>query len=66
MTRLPSVDCRTMEKVLLGLGFKPVRQKGSHVFYRHPAGRVHRPAIRRRGTRDAEGSRRRSGQRHRL
>jgi len=29
-----------MEKVLLGLGFKPVRQKGSHVFYRHPDGRT--------------------------
>lgn len=38
MTRLPLVDCRTMEKVLLSLGFKPVRQKGSHVFYRHPDG----------------------------
>lgn len=40
MTRLPIVDCRTMEKVLLSLGFKPVRQKGSHVFYRHPDGRT--------------------------
>ena len=29
-----------MEKVLLGLGFKPVRQKGSPVFYRHPDGRT--------------------------
>jgi len=29
-----------MEKVLLALGFKPVRQKGSHVFYRHPDGRT--------------------------
>ena len=29
-----------MEKVLLVLGFKPVRQKGSHVFYRHPDGRT--------------------------
>jgi len=40
VTRLPLVDCRTMEKVLLGLGFQPVRQKGSHVFYRHPDGRT--------------------------
>ena len=29
-----------MEKVLLRLGFEPVRQKGSHVFYRHPDGRT--------------------------
>ena len=29
-----------MEKVLLRLGFEPMRQKGSHVFYRHPDGRT--------------------------
>ncbi|HHT9117450.1 MAG TPA: type II toxin-antitoxin system HicA family toxin [Candidatus Hypogeohydataceae bacterium YC38] len=29
-----------MERVLLHLGFKAVRQKGSHVFYRHPDGRT--------------------------
>jgi len=29
-----------MEKVLRRLGFDPVRQKGSHVFYRHPDGRT--------------------------
>jgi len=29
-----------MEKVLLRLGFHPVRSKGSHVFYRHPDGRT--------------------------
>jgi len=40
MTRLPIVNFRTMEKVLLNLGFECVRQKGSHVFYRHPDGRV--------------------------
>jgi len=40
MTRLPVVNFRTMERMLLGLGFQPVRQKGSHVFYRHPDGRV--------------------------
>ena len=38
--RLPIVNARTMEKVLLHLGFAPVRQKGSHVFYRHPDGRT--------------------------
>jgi len=40
MTRLPIIDFKTMEKVLLRLGFEPVRQKGSHVFYRHPDGRT--------------------------
>ena len=29
-----------MEKVLLQMGFVAVRQKGSHVFYRHPDGRA--------------------------
>lgn len=40
MTRLPIVNSRTMEKVLRSLGFEPVRQKGSHIFYRHPDGRT--------------------------
>ena len=40
MTRLPIVKFRTMEKVLLNLGFKIVRSKGAHVFYRHPDGRT--------------------------
>lgn len=40
MSRLTIVDFRTMEKLLLRLGFVAVRQKGSHVFYRHPDGRT--------------------------
>jgi len=40
MTRLPIVDSKTMEKVLFRLGFERVRQKGSHVFYRHSDGRA--------------------------
>jgi predicted RNA binding protein YcfA (HicA-like mRNA interferase family) len=40
MTRLPIVDFPAMEKVLLSLGFQAVRQKGSHVFYRHHDGRT--------------------------
>lgn len=40
MTRLPVVDFKTMEEVILRLGFQPVRQKGSHVFYRHSDGRT--------------------------
>ena len=40
MSRLPVVGFRQMERVVLRLGFKAVRQKGSHVFYRHPDGRM--------------------------
>ncbi|MDQ7839654.1 MAG: type II toxin-antitoxin system HicA family toxin [bacterium] len=40
MTRLPIVNARKMERVLLRLGFDAVRQKGGHVFYRHPNGRT--------------------------
>ena len=39
MSKIPSVDAKTLEKVLLKIGFKKIRQKGSHVFYRHPDGR---------------------------
>jgi predicted RNA binding protein YcfA (HicA-like mRNA interferase family) len=38
--RLPIVDFKTMEKVLFSVGFQAVRQKGSHIFYRHPDGRT--------------------------
>lgn len=40
MTRLPTVDFRTVDRVLTRLGFGRVRQKGSHVFYRHDDGRT--------------------------
>ena len=40
MNRLRIVNFQTMEKVLTHLGFKAVRQKGSHVFYRHTDGRT--------------------------
>ena len=40
MNRLPAVDFKTLEKLLFRLGFKPVRQKGGHIFYRHPDGRT--------------------------
>jgi predicted RNA binding protein YcfA (HicA-like mRNA interferase family) len=39
MTRLPILEARQMERVLLRLGFERVRQRGSHAFYRHPDGR---------------------------
>ena len=39
MSKLTLTDAKTLEKILLQLGFKIVRQKGSHVFYRHNDGR---------------------------
>ena len=40
MTRLPIVNFKTMERVLINLGFQNTRKKGSHFFYRHPDGRT--------------------------
>jgi len=40
VTRLPIVDFKTMEKVLIRLGFQIARRKGGHVFYRHFDGRT--------------------------
>ena len=40
MSRLPTVDFRQVEWIRFRLGFKAVRQRGSHVFYRHPDGRT--------------------------
>ena len=40
MTRLLIIDAKTMERFLFAMGFEAVRQKGSHVFYRHPDGRT--------------------------
>jgi predicted RNA binding protein YcfA (HicA-like mRNA interferase family) len=40
VTRLPIVDFKTMEKVLLLSGFTNTRIKGSHFFYRHLDGRT--------------------------
>ncbi|MCX9084619.1 MAG: type II toxin-antitoxin system HicA family toxin [Candidatus Methanoperedens sp.] len=40
MSRLAIIDARKMEKLLFKLGFERIRQKWSHVFYRHPDGRT--------------------------
>ncbi len=39
MSKLPLVDAKTFERILFALGFRKIRQKGSHVFYRHSDGR---------------------------
>jgi predicted RNA binding protein YcfA (HicA-like mRNA interferase family) len=40
MSKLPMVNFKTLDKLLHRLGFTAVRQKGSHVFYRHGDGRT--------------------------
>jgi len=40
LSKLKLVSAAEMERLLFGLGFAKVRQKGSHVFYRHPDGRT--------------------------
>lgn len=40
MTKLPIIDASEFEKILIRLGFRSVRQKGSHVFYKHQDGRT--------------------------
>ena len=40
MSHLPSFKAREIIKRLVELGFVSVRQKGSHVFYKHPDGRT--------------------------
>jgi predicted RNA binding protein YcfA (HicA-like mRNA interferase family) len=40
MSRLPLVDFKTLDRLLRRMGFQAVRQKGSHVFYRHADGRT--------------------------
>jgi predicted RNA binding protein YcfA (HicA-like mRNA interferase family) len=40
VSHLPALPFRRLDKLLRRLGFLPVRQKGSHVFYRHPDGRT--------------------------
>ena len=39
MSRLILKDAKTIEKLLLMLGFVKKRQKGSHAFYKHIDGR---------------------------
>jgi predicted RNA binding protein YcfA (HicA-like mRNA interferase family) len=34
------VNAHRMDQLLCTLGFQAVRQKGSHIFYRHPDGRT--------------------------
>lgn len=40
MGKLPQVTAREFTRVAQKLGFKLIRQRGSHMFFRHPDGRV--------------------------
>ena len=40
MSKLQLVNAKTMEKLLLSIGFERIRQKGSHTFYKHNDGRI--------------------------
>ncbi len=39
MSKLPIVNAKQLEKLLMQLGFTVQRQKGSHKFYKHADGR---------------------------
>ena len=40
MTRLPMLKARDVARALRTLGFVPMRQRGSHIFFAHTDGRT--------------------------
>ncbi|OGY99856.1 MAG: hypothetical protein A2945_02580 [Candidatus Liptonbacteria bacterium RIFCSPLOWO2_01_FULL_52_25] len=40
MNRLPALNAKKLAGILKKLGFEPVRQRGSHIFFRHLDGRT--------------------------
>lgn len=40
MAKLPRLDAIQLSKILKKLGFKFIRQRGSHMFFRHPDGKT--------------------------
>ncbi|MFA4953226.1 MAG: type II toxin-antitoxin system HicA family toxin [Candidatus Pacearchaeota archaeon] len=40
MAKLPQLDAIKLSKILKKLGFKFLRQKGSHMFFKHSDGRT--------------------------
>ena len=40
MAKLPQLDAIQLSKILNKLGFKFIRQRGSHMFFRHSDGRT--------------------------
>lgn len=40
MAKLPLLSARELAKILSDIGFKFIRQEGSHMFFEHPDGRT--------------------------
>jgi predicted RNA binding protein YcfA (HicA-like mRNA interferase family) len=40
MSKLPIIKAKKLIKILKKLGFFPIRQEGSHIFFKHPDGRT--------------------------
>ena len=40
MIKLPIIKAKKLIKILKKLGFVPIRQEGSHIFFKHPDGRT--------------------------
>ena len=40
MSKLKLANALVLERMLLSIGFRRVRQRGSHVLYQHPDGRA--------------------------
>ena len=40
MPKLPLLTGKELAKILTKLGFQPIRQESSHVFFQHPDGRT--------------------------
>ncbi len=40
MAKLPQLSAIQLIKILYKIGFKPIRQEGSHIFLRHENGRT--------------------------
>ncbi|MFW6383154.1 MAG: type II toxin-antitoxin system HicA family toxin [Nanoarchaeota archaeon] len=40
MNKLPVIKAKDFEKALVKMGFKKIRQHGSHIFFEHPDGRT--------------------------
>ena len=40
MAKLPLLTAKELRKVLVEMGFRPIRQEGSHIFFQHPDGRT--------------------------
>jgi predicted RNA binding protein YcfA (HicA-like mRNA interferase family) len=36
MSKLPIIKAKKLIKILKKLGFVPIRQEGSHIFFKHP------------------------------